>query len=78
MYLPLDNTCLSKTACGQLGNQMKILIIGNISNNAYLLAKFLREKYCPDCPVIQATPDTICDVLRKYINIILKKCPLTP
>lgn len=26
-----------------------------------------REEYCPDCPVIQATPDTIYEVLRQYI-----------
>jgi predicted nucleotide-binding protein (sugar kinase/HSP70/actin superfamily) len=27
-----------------------------------------REKYCPDCPVIQATPDTIYEVLKNYIS----------
>ena len=27
-----------------------------------------REKYCPDCPVIQARPDTIYEVLKEYIS----------
>ncbi len=27
-----------------------------------------REKYCPDCPVIQATPNTIYEVLKEYTS----------
>jgi predicted nucleotide-binding protein (sugar kinase/HSP70/actin superfamily) len=28
----------------------------------------LREKHCPECPIIQATPETVYETLKSYIN----------